>query len=263
MTDAAPLWDPAQYSRFENERDRPALELLLRLPPDLEPREIWDLGCGPGQHAALLKRRHPAAAVHGLDSSAAMLEQARARVVEVDWRLGDIAGWTPEAPCDLIFANASLHWLPDHEALMRRLTDQLAPRGVIAVQMPLAHESRHHGLMRSVLADGPWSERLAGTGKIAPLLSSEAYYAALAETCDDIDIWSTTYLHALTGDDAVLEWMKGTALRPFLTVLEDDPAMRSAFLSALGARLSGAFPRRPDGVTLLPFPRLFLLARRR
>jgi trans-aconitate 2-methyltransferase len=263
MTDAVPLWDPAQYSRFEAERDRPASDLLLRLPPDLEPREIWDLGCGPGQHAALLKRRHPAAAVHGLDSSAAMLDQARARPVEVAWRLGDIATWTPEAPADLIFANASLHWLPDHEALMRRLTERLAPRGAIAVQMPLAHESRHHGLMRSVLAEGPWSARLAGTEKIAPLLAPEAYYAVLAETCGDIDIWSTTYLHALTGEDAVLEWMKGTALRPFLTVLEDDPPMRQGFLSAFGARLCEAFPRRADGVTLLPFPRLFLVARRR
>jgi trans-aconitate 2-methyltransferase len=259
---SAPAWDPGQYSRFEAERDRAALDLLLRLPGGLEPREIWDLGCGAGQHAALLKRRHPGAVVHGLDSSADMLARARTLGADVDWRQGDIADWSPDVPADLILANASLHWLPDHPALLGRLADALAPGGVLAIQMPMAHETRHHTVMRAVAAEGPWAMALAGVETIAPLLSPEAYYGVLAERCEAIDIWATTYLHALTGADAVLEWMKGTALRPFLAAL-DDPAMRADFLFALGARLCEAFPPRPDGVTLLPFPRLFLVARRR
>ncbi len=262
MTDAPPAWDPRQYSRFEAERDRAALDLLLRLPGDLDPREIWDLGCGAGQHAAMLKRRHPGAAVHGLDSSADMLARARALDADVDWRQGDIAGWSAEVPADLILANASLHWLPDHSTLLRRLAEALAPGGALAIQMPMAHETRHHTLMRAVAAEGPWAAPLAGVGTIAPLLSPEAYYEVLSGTCSEIDVWTTTYLHALTGPDAVLEWMKGTALRPFLAAL-DDPAMCEAFLSALGARLCEAFPPRADRVTLLPFPRLFLVARRR
>ena len=156
MTAATPAWDPDQYRRFEAERDRAALDLLLRLPGDLEPEEIWDLGCGAGQHAALLKRRHPRARVHGLDSSDAMLAQARALDAEIDWRLGDIAGWGPERAADLIFANASLHWLPDHERLLPRLAESLAPGGVLAVQMPMAWESRQHGIMRAVAGEGPW-----------------------------------------------------------------------------------------------------------
>lgn len=260
--DSNPVWDPEQYSRFESERDRAALDLLLRLPGDLDPREIWDLGCGTGQHAALLKRRHPGAIVHGLDSSADMLGRARELGAAVDWRQGDIADWSPEVPADLILANASLHWLPDHPAQLRRLTAALSPGGVLAVQMPMAHETRHHTLMRAVAAEGAWAAALADVGTIAPLLTAEAYYGAVAEACGEIDVWTTTYLHALTGPDAVLEWMKGTALRPFLSAL-DDPAMRAGFLSALGARLCEAFPPRPDGVTLLPFPRLFLVARRR
>ncbi len=263
MTAAPPAWDPRQYRRFEAERDRAALDLLLRLPEDLEPRRIWDLGCGAGQHAALLKRRHPRAEVHGLDSSAAMLEQARALSAEVDWREGDIASWRPDRPADLILANASLQWLPDHAALLPRLAEALAPGGVLAVQMPLAHESRHHGIMRATAAAGPWAAPLRGVDVIAPLLAPEAYYDCLAGLCDDIDIWSTTYLHVLEGEDAVLEWMKGTALRPHLTALADDPVMRTGYLSALADALSAAFPRRPDGRTLLPFPRLFLVARRR
>lgn len=262
MTDAPPAWDPEQYSRFEAERDRAALDLLLRLPGDLKPREIWDLGCGAGQHAALLKRRHPAAAVHGLDSSAGMLARARTLGAGVDWAQGDIADWRPAAPVDLILANASLHWLPDHPGLLRRLAGALAPGGVLAIQMPMAHETVHHTLMRAVAAEGVWATALAGVETIAPLLTPEAYYEVLAGECGEIDIWATTYVHVLAGPDAVLEWMMGTALRPYMAALE-DPAMRAAYLSALGVRLGEAFPRRPDGATLLPFPRLFLVARRR
>lgn len=262
MTDTPPAWNPQQYSRFERERDRAAHDLLARLPGDLRPSEIWDLGCGAGQHAVALRRRWPAERVHGLDSSEAMLEQARARDAGVDWRLGDIAGWTPETSADLIFANASLQWLTGHEALLRRLTDALAPGGVLAVQMPMAFETRHHRLMREVAADGPWAEALDGVGRIAPLLAPEAYYAVLAEACGEVDVWSTTYLQALSGPDAVLEWMKGTALLPYLAALS-DVVMRQAYLDALGARLSAAFPRRDDGVTLMPFPRLFLVSRKR
>ena len=261
MTDA-PVWDPRQYSRFEAERDRAALDLLVRLPADLNPREIWDLGCGAGQHAALLKRRHPDATVRGLDSSAAMLDQGRALDVAVDWRLGDIAGWTPEAPVDLILANASLHWVPDHEGLFPRLAGALASGGVLAVQMP-PDDTAHHRVLEMTAGEGPWAESLVGAGRPAPLLSPDRYFDLLAPLCRPVDLWSTTYLHALGGADPVLEWMKGAALRPYLSRLESDPVMMSAFLEALGAALSRAFPRRDDGVTLLPFPRLFLVARRR
>jgi trans-aconitate 2-methyltransferase len=261
MTDA-PGWDPEHFIRFEAERDRAALDLLLRLPGDLEPREIWDLGCGTGQHAALLKRRHPGAVVYGLDSSPDMLAQARMLGTAVNWVQGDIAAWAPSTPVDLILANASLHWLPDHPSLLRRLADALAPGGVLAIQMPMAHGTRHHAEMRALAADGPWAASLGGIEPTAPLLTSEACYAILAGQCGEVDIWATTYLHALKGPDAVLEWMKGTALRPYLTVL-GEPPIQAAFLSALGRRLDQAFPQRKDGVTLLPFPRLFLVARRR
>lgn len=256
-------WNPDQYARFETERDRAALDLMLRLPDDLDPREIWDLGCGSGHHAALLGRRHPDAAVHGLDSSAAMLERARALGAAIDWVRGDIAAWTSDRPADLIFANASLHWLPDHETLFPRLVQALTPGGVLAVQMPLGHATRHHALLRDTAGRGPWAQALSGVERTPLLLDPARYYELLAEDCEAADVWSTTYLHALTGEDAVLEWMRGTALRPYLTALADDPALSAAFEDALGDALSQAFPMRLDGVTLLPFPRLFLVARRR
>lgn len=257
----SPAWDPQQYTRFERQRDRAALDLLGRLPDDLDPREIWDIGCGAGQHAALLKRRWPQARVHGLDASAAMLEQARSLPDAVDWVQADLQTWAPERPVDLLLANASLQWAPGHEALFARLAGYLAPGGAMAVQMPMAWETRHHTLMRQTATEGPWRDRLAGVDTIQPLLPMIAYYDALAGSCDDVDIWSTTYLHVLEGEDAVLEWMKGTALRPYLTALADEPPLRDAFLKALRQVLAEAFPRRPEGRTLLPFPRLFLLAR--
>lgn len=262
MADASPTWDPAQYNRFEAERDRPARDLLARLPSDLAPREIWDLGCGTGHHAAVLGRRYPDAAVHGLDSSAEMLATARTSDPEVDWRQGDIATWSPERPTDLILANASLQWLPDHASLIPELARSLAPGGVIAIQMPMAWETLHLRTMRAVAVDGPWASSLVARDTIRALLTPEDYYDLLSRSCTEIDIWSTTYLHALGGADPVLEWMKGTALRPYVTALTDEP-LRTAFLDVLAARLRDAFPVRADGVTLLPFPRLFLVARRR
>jgi len=256
-------WNPEVYARFDAERDRAALDLLVRLPDDLEPRVIWDMGCGNGQHASLLKRRFPGAEVHGLEQSADMLAGAGARDSAVQWHQGDINAWMPERPVGLILANASLQWLGDHQGLFPRLAGQLAPRGVLAVQMPMAFETRHHTLMRQVAGEGPWAGALRDVSTIAPLLDADAYYDLLAGSCAGIDIWSTTYLHALSGEDAVLTWMSGTALRPYLTALADLPDLKSAYLAALGEALSRAFPRRSDGVTLLPFPRLFLLARAR
>ncbi len=201
--------------------------------------------------------------MHGLDSSAAMLERARALDAAIDWVQGDIAVWTPDRAADLIFANASLHWLPDHETLFPRLVQALAPGGVLAVQMPLGHATRHHALLRDTAGRGPWAGALSGVERTPPLLDPARYYELLAEDCEIVDVWSTTYLHALIGEDAVLEWMRGTALRPYLTALAEDPALSATFEDALGDALSQAFPMRSDGVTLLPFPRLFLVARRR
>lgn len=261
----APRWDPDQYGRFQAQRDRAALDLMLQIPGDLAPTTIWDLGCGAGQHASLLRRRHPQALTHGLDSSDAMLEQARALDPHVDWRLGDIAGWSPSQPPDLILANASLQWLADPVTEMARLARLLAPGGVLAVQIPMAYETRHYAILREVSGTGPWAEVLAQARHVGPTPSPQACYDAVADAGATADVWTTTYLHALEGADAVLEWMKGTALRPHIEALSApaaDPTWRDAFLGALGERLSAAFPRRPDGMTLLPFPRLFLVARR-
>ena len=250
-------WDPSVYQRYKAQRDRPSLDLLLQIPRDLEPAQIWDLGCGTGEQAAVLAARHPGAMVHGLDSSESMLAVARERPAAVDWRLGDIAAFAPEVSPDLIFTNAALQWLPDHQVLFPRLAAALAPGGVFACQMPIAHEGRWRALLSETAADPRWAERLAGVERIA-ILPDAAYYDLLSPTCE-VDIWSTRYLHVLEGEDAVLEWTRGSSLRPYLERLGDRAG---AFEAAFAARLRDAYPRREDGTTLMAFPRLFIVARR-
>lgn len=256
-----PSWDPAIYERYKVYRDRPALDLLVQIPGDLQVDEAWDLGCGTGEHAALLTIRHPGARVHGLDSSPEMLAKARARKEPVDWVLAGIEDFAPPVAPDLIFTNAALQWLPDHARLYPRLAGMLADGGVFASQTPMAFETGHHRLLRETAADGPWAKVLEDARQIEPTPSMADYYGWLAPVCREIDIWTTTYLHALEGDDPVVEWMRGTALRPYLDRLTDE-ALREAFLDAFRERIAQAFPPREDGVTLFPFPRLFIVARR-
>jgi trans-aconitate 2-methyltransferase len=254
-------WDPDQYERYKTYRDRPALDLLARLPADLTPRRIVDLGCGMGQHAALLAGRYPGADVLGVDSSADMLARAAAFDAPVTWVQADIAGWAPHEPVDLIFTNAALQWLPEHDALIPRLAGMLNAGGVFACQVPMTFETVWHLQLRETAADGAWAARLAGVRGVRTVGRPEAYYERLSPLCREVDIWWTTYLHVLTGEDPVVDWMLGTGLRPYMDALI-DPDERAAFLEAYRARVAGDFPRRADGTTLFPFPRLFIVARR-
>ena len=252
-------WDVEQYERYKTYRDRPALDLMVQLPSDIAPREIWDLGCGAGEHAALLAARYPEARIHGLDSSSAMLEAARKRSANVDWVEAGIADFAPAVPPDLIFTNAALQWLPDHRMLFPKLVGTLAPNGVFACQVPVTWGESWHAKLRAVADDGPWSARLQGVRSIAPVASAADYYDWLSPLAE-VDVWKTTYLHVLAGEDPIVDWMTGTGLRPYLDRL-DDPGERAAFLAAYSACIAPDFPRHA-GAVLLDFPRLFIVARR-
>jgi trans-aconitate 2-methyltransferase len=255
------VWDPAVYERYKVQRDRPALDLLLQIPHDLQPSEIWDLGCGTGEHAAVLAARHPNATVHGLDSSLTMLAAARRRAARVDWRHGDITAFAPEIPPNLIFTNAAMGWVDDHARLFPALAGSLARGGVFACQMPVNSAGRWRELLQETAAEPRFSADLAGVPRRTIDAASE-YYDRLRPVCPGgVDIWTTEYLYQLPGEDAVLEWARGTTLLPYSEALT-DPCERQAFLDSFAAKLRLAYPRRADGVTLLPFQRLFILARR-
>lgn len=257
----ATTWDVEQYERYKTYRDRPALDLMVQIPSDLKPAEVWDLGCGAGEHAALLARRHPDARVHGLDSSADMLAAARARNASVAWVEGDIDAFAPETPPDLIFTNAALQWLPDHAELFPRLVSKLAKGGVFACQIPVTWRESWHVDLRETAAKGPWAAKMVGVRDVQPVAPAEEYWRWLSPLAE-VDIWKTRYLHILSGEDPVVDWMQGTGLRPYLARLT-DPAEREAFLAAYTERTRESFPREADGSTLFDFPRLFMVARRR
>ncbi len=262
---AAGDWDPAQYDRFRDFRLRPALELLDRV-PITRASLVYDLGCGSGAITRIVAERFPGARVVGLDRSPGMLAKARAEPSRIEWVHGDIADWEPERAPDLIFSNAALHWLEDHHGLFPRLLGYLAPGGCLAVQMPLSHAQPSHTLMCETLANGGaggsrlGDEAVAGAAARDWVLDPGAYYDVLAPQAADLDIWETGYLHRLEGEDAVLEWVRATGLRPVLNGLAGADLER--FLKVYRERLRDAYPRRADGSTVYPFPRLFLLATR-
>lgn len=258
MSHGSGTWDPGQYSRFGDHRLRPALELFGRIDRDA-PTPAVDLGCGAGEIARLMAERWPAAEVIGMDSSAEMLAKARKAPSRVTWQRADIADWAPPRPADILYSNAALHWLPDHAALFPRLFGMLAPGGVLAVQMPLSWPEPSHRTLRQVLADldlgGPDLRAAMGRRWV---LDADFYYDLLQPIAAGIDIWETRYWQVLQGDDPVLEWVKGSALRPVLDAL--SPEEQARFLGEYGSRLRDLYPRRSGGETLFPFPRLFIVA---
>ncbi len=254
MTD----WNPTLYSKFEAERMRAARDLLARIPLEMASL-AYDLGCGPGNSAELLLRRFPDARIVGLDTSDAMLAHARVRAPQAKFVKQDIAGWAPEDKSDLIFANAALQFLPDHDRLFPRLMSYLTPGGALAAQMPNIARESSHALMRMVAAEGPWSTRLVPIAKTQPLIADfESYYDWLRPAASQIDIWMTTYVHPLDGPHSIADWFAGSTLQPFLERLGDEE--RCEFLARYRAGLKDAYPIQSDGRTLFAYPRLFIVA---
>ena len=251
-------WDPAQYLRWSDHRVRPAVDLMQRVPLE-RPGHIVDLGCGAGNVTALLRRQWPQARVTGVDGSAAMLERARASDAGVEWRQADIGAWSPPAPDDLIYSNAALHWLDDHAALFPRLLGFVAPAGALAVQMPRNFGEPSHTSIAELAREGGWRDRLAPLIRPEPTRPPAFYWDVLAPHAKALDIWETVYEQALTGDNPVADFVKGSWLKPFLDALDAEAAGR--FEAAYRARIARAYPPRADGTTLFPFRRLFIVAR--
>jgi len=253
-------WNPGQYLKFGGHRLRPAIDLLARVDAariDAEdPETVFDLGCGPGNSTRLLAGRWPDAQITGVDGSADMLAQAAKELPGLNWVEADLNAWEAEEPADVLFSNAALHWLDDHAALFPRLLETLAPGGVLAVQMPGNYAAPSHTLIRE--AAGPWRDKIEPVMRPDPVGELSLYYDSLAPVASHLDIWETVYMQALEGDNAAAEWLKGSALKPLLDVLDEDEA--DAFFAAYSALTQKAYPKRPDGKTLYPFRRVFVVA---
>lgn len=254
-------WSAKQYVAFEDERTRPARDLLAAIPP-IDARSAIDIGCGPGNSTELLVERFTSATVRGVDSSTDMIDAARKRLPQVQFDTVDIGTWSENGPFDVIFANAVLQWLPDHATLLPSLAARLNPGGSLAIQMPDNLNEPSHRLMREVAANGPWASKLAdAAGQRTEMASASDYYSLLRPHCARVDVWRTTYHHPLAGGaSGVVEWFKGSGLRPFLEPL--DEAEKAHYLQQYHSAIGQAYPALSDGSVLLPFPRLFIVATR-
>lgn len=251
-------WSAEQYLKFEDERTRPSRDLLAQIPL-ADPRKVVDIGCGPGNSTELLVERWPNATVIGIDTSAEMLRQARARLPGQTFIEANVAHWVPPDTCDVLFANAVFQWVPGHLKQLQRLLAQLPTGGVLAVQIPDSLDEPAHVLMREVAHEGPWSEQLSERARLRDALPPPAgYYDALGPICAHFQIWHTIYYHVLESSAGVVEWVKGTGLRPFLDLLE--PGEAKQFLNQYTARVVAAYPPQADGKVVFRFPRIFIVA---
>lgn len=250
------MWDPDHYLRFADHRTRPGIELLARI-PEVEARTVVDLGAGTGHLTGLLARRWPAARITGVDGDAAMAERARAEHPELTWVTADLRTWEPDGPVDVVYSNAALHWLDGHDTVFPRIRSWLAPGGVVAVQMPDNWAAPSHRVPAEVIDRGGWPPA-AGAALMRDRLAPPERYAAWLSPAASLDVWRTTYHQRLTGEDPVWQWVTGTLLVPVLEALGPDD--RARFEAEVKAGYRAAYPPGPDGVTVLPFSRLFLVA---
>lgn len=256
-------WDPAKYVQFGDYRDRPYFDLAARVHADA-PRHVVDLGCGPGNLTATLAERWPEAEVLGLDSSPEMLAKAAghaAKAANLSFSLADIAGWSPSPRTDVVLSNAALQWVPGHRGLLPHWLAALKPGAWFALQVPGNFNSPSHTLMRGLAGSGAWAGRLAGVLRHDDAVGEGAeYLQIMLDAGCDADAWETTYFQLLQGPDPVLEWVRGTALRPVLAALSAEEARE--FEAEYSALLAEAYPAGPQG-TVFPFRRIFAVARKR
>jgi len=249
-------WNPAQYLEFGSERTRPAIDLVAAINLD-SPQRVVDLGCGPGNSTQVLRSRWPDAKITGVDSSAAMIAAAEGLYSDQTWVCADARTWKSNEPVDLVFSNAALQWMRNHEQLIPRLFGLSA--GALAFQIPSANFAEVRKQIHELSRDDRWNERTESARQALTMQQPAAYYDLLSPLAGRIDIWETEYIHVMESAAAIIEWMSGTGLRPFLAGLADE-SERQSFLGELGQRVAVAYPPQTDGKVLFPFRRTFVVA---
>jgi trans-aconitate 2-methyltransferase len=253
------VWNPETYLKYAGIRFRPALDLMERIPLGHCER-VFDLGCGTGHLTQALQERWPEARVTGVDSSAEMLSHARAEFPKLDWLQADILQWHADEPADLLFSNATFQWVHGHEQLFPSLLAQLRAGGSLAIQMPRHTDDPGHVLMLETAMDPRWRSRLEPHTKRLVVHAPEEYWRWLSPHAARLDIWETIYQHELEGENPIVEFFRGTQLRPYIQALPEDEAKQ--FVNAYAEKIPRAYPKESNGKTLFPFRRIFIIAER-
>jgi len=251
-------WDPDSYLKFQDERTQPSIDLVSRI--DLvSPERIIDIGCGPGNSTMALRRRWPLSRIIGLDSSPEMIARAKETYPRENWLLADAAEWECAERFDVVFSNATLQWIPNHESLIRKLWDRVDADGALAVQVPANTDSPLYQAVSTVSRRTEWQERLSGCGELLTFHDPAFYYDLLSTASRRISIWQTTYFHVMANHQGLIDWYASTGMRPYLERLADD-GQRHSFREYVREEIRDRFPLRKDGKILFPFRRLFLIA---
>ena len=263
--ESSTVWDANLYLKFADARMRPALDLMGRLDAASGARPghaIYDLGCGAGNISRILAERFPQARVIGIDSSEEMLAKARSQTADrrVSFAKGDLTKFQPSTPPSILYSNAAYQWVEGHIDLFPGLLKLLPSGGQLAIQMPRNHEAPSHALMKQAAQAGPWKTKLEQVRTIRTVYEPARYYDVLKPLTSELEVWETTYQQVLTGKDPVAQYTASTGLRPYMQLL--DKAEGEAFYATYAKLLAEAYPTRPDGITLFPFRRLFIVARR-
>jgi trans-aconitate 2-methyltransferase len=253
-------WNPEQYLAFADERARPCIDLVLRIPLQ-RPRIVYDLGCGPGNSTEILRQAYPSARITGIDRSPAMISKAKQTVAGVDFRSQDVAFWQPDREADLIFSNALFQWVAQHGPILQKLLQGMKKGAVLAVQMPDNLYEPSHVAMAETAQMEPWAHKLSRIGDSREeILSPPEYYDLLRPLCSHIEIWHTLYQHPVDGHDGIADMLASSGLRPYLDALQ--PEEQAEFLTAYKQALAEHYAVQSDGKVLFRFPRLFILARK-
>ncbi len=255
-----PTWNPEQYLKFSDERTQPCRDLVARIALE-KPHRIVDLGCGPGNSTAVLAQRWPEAVLTGVDFSAEMIQAASEKYPHMRWQVGDLATWVADEPVDLVFSNAALQWPSHHEHVIPHLFAQVGPGGALAWQVPANFDASAHRGMRAVAGSPGWRSHFPEPVREWFVHQPAFYYDLLAPLASRIELWTTEYLHVMESPAAIVEWYKGTGLRPFLDRL-DSPSDRDRFLADYLREIEHAYPRQSNGRVLFPFLRQFVIAYR-
>jgi len=257
-----PTWDSSQYLKFANERTQPAIDLAAHVALEA-PTRVIDLGCGPGNSTAVLARRWPKARLAGLDSSTEMIATARQQNPQWTWWTGDITNWSKSTieTFDVVFSSAALQWVPNHTQLLPALLVRVAPGGAFAMQVPGNLEAPAHRIMSDLVSSASWATFFREPVREWWVEEISFYYDLLASHAVQLALWTTDYLHVLPNAEAIVEWYKGTGLRPFIDMLS-DPADQKRFLADYLHEIKRAYPAHTDGRVLFPFRRFFLVAYR-
>lgn len=245
-------WDANQYTKFENERTQPSIDLIRHI--NIAPESIIDIGCGPGNSTNQLKTFFPNARILGIDNSDNMLNKAKNSYKDLSFKKCNIPDDLVELEnCDLIFSNACLHWIPNHADLLPRLTDKLNNGGMLAVQMPYVQNALFYKLLDALISTDKW-QKLSGHAIFHNLLPNE-YYDILSKLSKNVTMWETTYYHVVPSHDAVIDWYSGSGLRVYLDMLSQSE--KEEFLTDLKKAVKNNFPIQKDNSVILKMPRFF------